>query len=210
MQIHYTTTLEKVRMEGNLAFLDVNVNESSKSIITCHWYQKPTDTGIILNFRSCALLQHKKKNVIQRTVHRVFNGTSNWLSFDQALEENKTCWTKNQYPEEWSLKIVNQTLEKIISGGKDQVRTTPKEHQKSKTRSHDKPTIFLQYRGNLTQNFASKLQVGYIARKFRSCPPTLKSSFYRELKSLVVYEITCNGCGSIYVEPTSRHITTRI
>ena len=57
-------TLEKVNMEGNLAFLDINVNLSSKSNITCHWYQKPTDTGTILNFRSCAPLQHKK-NVIQ-------------------------------------------------------------------------------------------------------------------------------------------------
>ena len=42
--------------------------------------------------------------------------------------------------------------------GKDQLRTTPKEHQRSKTRSYDKPTIFLQYRGNLTQHFASKLK----------------------------------------------------
>ena len=68
--------------------------------------------------------------MIQGAVHGVFNATSNWLAFDQALEKNKTCWTKNQYPEEWSSKIVNQTLEKIISGGKDQLRTTPKEHQK--------------------------------------------------------------------------------
>ena len=43
-------TLEKVNIEENLAFLDINVNVSSKSNITCHWYQKPTDTGIILNF----------------------------------------------------------------------------------------------------------------------------------------------------------------
>ena len=69
-------TLEKVDMEGNLAFLDINVIVSSKSIINCHWYQKPTDTGIILNLRSCAPLQHKK-NVIQGTVHRVFNATYN-------------------------------------------------------------------------------------------------------------------------------------
>ena len=121
-----------------------------------------------------------------------------------------------QYPEEWSSKIVNQTLEKIISGGKDQLRTTPKEHQKSKTKSNDKPTIFLQYRGNLTQNFASKLkklcelQVVFTTRKLRSCLPTLKSSFDRDLKSHVVYEIKCNGCGSIYVGQTSRHVTTRI
>ena len=141
--------LEKVNMEENLAFLDINVNVSSKNNITCHGYQKPTDTGIILNFPSCALLQHKK-NLIQGTVHSVFNATYNWLAFDQTLEKSKTCWTKNQYPEDWSSKIVNQTIEKTISGGNDQLRTTPKKHQKSKTRSYDKPNIFLQYRGNLT------------------------------------------------------------
>ena len=98
------------------------------------------------------------KKVIQGAVHKIFNATSNWLAFDQALEKNKTCWTKNQYPEEWSSKIVKETLEKIISGGKDQLRTKPKEHEKNKTESIYKPTISLQYRGNLSQNFASKLQ----------------------------------------------------
>ena len=96
-------TLEKINVEGDLAFLGINVNVSNKSNITCHWHQKPTETGIILNFRSCASLQHKK-NVIQGTVHRVLNATSNWLAFDQALEENKTWLTKDQYPEEWSSK----------------------------------------------------------------------------------------------------------
>ena len=122
-----------------------------------------------------------------------------WLAFDQALEKDKHCWTKNQYPEDWSSIIVNQTLEKIISGGKDQLRTTPKKkHQKSKTRSYDKPTIFLQCRGNLPQNLSSKLkklcelQMVFITRKLRSCLPTLKSSFDRDLKSHVVNEIRCN------------------
>ena len=72
--------------------------------------------------------------MIQGTVHRVFNATSNWLAFDQALEKNKTCWSKNQDQEDWSSKIVNQTLEKIISGGKDQLRTIPKEHQKKQVK----------------------------------------------------------------------------
>ena len=92
------------------------------------------------------------------TVHRVSNATFNWLVFDQALEKNKTFGTKNQYQEKWSSKILNQTLEKIINGGKDQLRTTLTEHQKNKTRSYDKPCFFLQYRGILIQNFASKLK----------------------------------------------------
>ena len=85
----------EINMEAELAFLDINVNVSSRSNITFHWYQKPTDTGIMLNFRSCAPLQHKK-NLIQGTVPRVFNALSNWLAFDQALGKNKTCWTKIQ------------------------------------------------------------------------------------------------------------------
>ena len=56
-------TLEKVNMEGNLVFLDINVNVSSKSNITCHWYQKSTETRKILNYCSSAPLQHNK-NVI--------------------------------------------------------------------------------------------------------------------------------------------------
>ena len=112
---------KKIKMEGDLAFLDINVNLSRKSNIACHCYQQSTDTRIIMKFCSCAPLQHKK-NVIQGTVHRVFNATFSCLAFDQALEKIKTCWIKNQYPEEWSSKIVNQTLEKIISGGKDQLR----------------------------------------------------------------------------------------
>ena len=76
-------TLEKVNMEGDLAFLDSNVNVSSKSDITCRWFQKPTDKRIILSLCSSAQLQHLK-NVIQGTVQRVFSATSRvfsaWLS----------------------------------------------------------------------------------------------------------------------------------
>ena len=54
--LHFT--IEKIKMEANLVFLDGNVNVRGKSRITCQWYQKPTDTGIILNFLSCEPSQH--------------------------------------------------------------------------------------------------------------------------------------------------------
>ena len=54
-----------------------------------------------------------------------------------------------------------------------------------------------------------QLQVVFMTRKLRSCLPTLKSSFDRDLKSHVVYEIKCNECGSIYVGQTIRNVTTR-
>ena len=75
---------------------------------------------------------------------------------------------------------------------------------------------FDQYRERSTQNFASRLkklcdiQIIFTTRKLRTCLPTLKSPFLRNLKSHVVYKVTCNACSSIYVGQTSRHVTTRI
>ena len=56
-------TLETPNGSGDLAFLDLNINLNKDRKISCHWYQKLIDTGKILNFRSCAPLQHKR-NVI--------------------------------------------------------------------------------------------------------------------------------------------------
>ena len=55
--------LETTNGSGDWSFLDLNINVNEDRKISCRWYQKITDTGIILIFRSCAPLQHKK-NVI--------------------------------------------------------------------------------------------------------------------------------------------------
>ena len=54
-------TIETTNTNGNLAFLDLKVSIDESRKIECGWYQKPTDTGTILNFRSCAppLVQEK-------------------------------------------------------------------------------------------------------------------------------------------------------
>ena len=70
-------TIEELDSNGNLAFLDLNVNVDEGKKVTCGWYQKSTDTGTNLNFRGCAPLPYKR-NVIEGTVHRVFRSTSTW------------------------------------------------------------------------------------------------------------------------------------
>ena len=75
-------TIENPDSNGDLAFLDLNINVDSRKKVTCGWYQKPTDTGTILNFRSCAPLQYKR-NVVEGTVHRIFRSTSTWENFDR-------------------------------------------------------------------------------------------------------------------------------
>ena len=98
-------------------------------------------------------------------------------------------------------------------GKKDQLRLTPKQHQKSKTASHDNPPIFLQYKGKLNQNFTSQfkklwdLQLVFLTQNLRSCIPTLKTSFDRDLKSHVVYEIKGIEGGFFYFGQTVRMLT---
>ena len=158
--------------------------------------------------------------MIQGTVHRIFNATSDWQSFHVALKKNKEIWTEHQYPTEWSSSMVNETLDKIVTKEKVTAKPPQNEHHLKKVKSlnnrEPKPMFFVQYRGNITQNFASRLkklcdiQIIFTTRKLRTCLPTLKSPFDKNLKSDVVYKSTCNGCSSVYVGQTSRHVNTRI
>ena len=56
--LHYT--LETPDDKGDLTFLDIYINIDGNRQVKCRWYQKPTDTGTLLNFRSCAPLQFKR------------------------------------------------------------------------------------------------------------------------------------------------------
>ena len=119
-------TLQTPNGSGDLAFLDLNINLNEDRKISCHWYQKSTDIGIILNFRSCAPLKHER-NVIQGTVHKIFNATNDWQSFDVALMKNQEMGTENQYPKECSPSIVNETLDKIVT--KEMVTAKPPQNE---------------------------------------------------------------------------------
>ena len=53
-------------------------------------------------------------------------------------------------------------------------------------------------------------QVVFTTRKQKSSLPSLKSAFSNDLKSRLVYKLSCSGCTSTYVGQTVRHLTTRI
>ena len=108
-------TLEETNSKGSLPFLDLNINVSHDRGVTCNWYQKPTNTRTILNYRSCEPAQYKR-SVIQGTVHRGFRNISNWQQFDKAMETNRAQWLTNQYVENWSAKVAADSLCKIIEG----------------------------------------------------------------------------------------------
>ena len=50
----------------------------------------------------------------------------------------------------------------------------------------------------------------FTTRKMKTVLPSLKSKIPDDLKSRVIYEITCSGCKSSYVGQTTRHLMTRL
>ena len=78
------------------------------------------------------------------------------------------------------------------------------------------PLFTMQYRGNLSQLLAAKVrqtsgaQIILTTTKLKTCLPSLKSSLARELRSKVVYGLTCSGCNSTYIGQTVRHLATRV
>ena len=90
--------------------MSINVQREGNIFYT--WYQKPSDTGTILNYRSCARLQHKK-SIIQETIHRLFRAMSNWEAFHEALTKNEKIWERNQYPRHWVGNIVKDIINQL-------------------------------------------------------------------------------------------------
>ena len=148
--------MESLDNNGSLAFLDVHINVNSCFEINCEWYKKPTDTGFVLISRSCIPIQHKK-NVVEATFHRTLRSTSIWQNFDKSLKKSKSTWLKNQYPQNWTSQIINDALQKIISKHQLKNEFVREQEKGQKLPAKGVKTLFfLQYRGNISQQFKRK------------------------------------------------------
>ena len=126
---------------GSIPFLDMLVTLQEGKVSTA-WYQKPTDTGLILSFRSLAPTIFKK-NIIQGTVHRIFNATFNWQIFDDALCRAQKIWENNQCPPQFTQPIVRATLSKLLGRESETTNMTDRTPVKSKA------PLVMQYRGKI-------------------------------------------------------------
>ena len=105
-------TLETIDDKNSLPFLDMSINVQPEGTNFYKWYQKPSDTGTILNYRSCAPLQNNK-SIIQGIIYRLFHATGNWEAFLEALIKNEEIWENNQYPRHWVGNFIQDTINQL-------------------------------------------------------------------------------------------------
>ena len=198
--------------EGKIAFIDMKLIREGRKLSST-WYNKPTDTGLIMNFHALSPKRYKR-SVVAGFVHRIHRACSTWDNFHQSLEKAKGILEKNQYPPNFYEPIIEATLTKIHNHTEEEiVEVCPKEDGQNVQMKH---RIMLQYRGAPTDQFVKRLkecgaptQVVLTLRKLKTCLPSLKPTIPKMLKSNVVYKITCPRCEACYVGKTSRHLCIR-
>ena len=203
----------EIEQNGELPFLDmklININGQVSST----WYNKPTDTGLIMNYHSMAPKRYKR-SVVSGFVYRIFRACSNWENFHNSLERAKSVLERNQYPPAFYDPIIAETINNIVADPLPPVVATSSDHNTEE--STPKSLLFVQYRGKTTEDFAQALRkseapcnVVFTMRKLKSVLPTLKQAVDKELRGSVVYQLKCPRCSACYVGQTDRHFITRL
>ena len=198
---------------GSLPFLDMSVlHDHNTGQLSSTWYNKPTDTGLILNYHALAPKRYKR-SVVSGFVHRIYRACSSWQYFHESLEKAKRILESNQYPPTFYHPIIQETLENIVNP-KEKLQSTEPSDNSGKA---GKTRLRVQYRGKCTEDYARALHkanapcsVVMTLRKLKTVLPSLKPTVPKMLKSGVVYQITCPSCQARYVGETTRHLQTRI
>ena len=179
--------------------------------LTSTWYNKPTDTGLIMNYHALAPKRYKR-SVVSGFVHRIYRACSTWENFHDCLTKAKKLLERNQYPPEFYDPIIKDSLNKILGENieKDQTNTSS---DKKKSQNY---IMLVQYRGKCTEDYARALHkigapcnIVMTLRKLKTVLPSLKPSVEMMLRSGVVYQITCPRCQACYVGQTCRHLHSR-
>ena len=205
-------TEERENEHQDLPVLDMKIHhDHEKGTLSSTWYNKPTDTGLIMNYHALAPKRYKR-SVVSGFVYRIHRACSSWENFHTSMEKAKRILEKNQYPPTFYEPVIRQALSDILGEAPEQPSTSPAQNTNTVKRR-----IMIQYRGKCSEEYARALHkinapvtVVMTLRKLKTVLPSLKPSVEKLMKSGVIYNITCPGCSACYVGQTDRHLMTRL
>ena len=204
-------TIER-ESDGQIPFLDMKIM-NTRGKLSSTWYNKPTDTGLIMNFHAVAPKRYKR-SVVSGFVHRIHRSCSNWGNFHTSLEKAKKVLENNQYPPAFYNPIIEETITRLINPEEEEEKKRARDVDKESTQQ--KKMIFIQYRGKVTEDYARALHkinapatIVMTLRKLKTAMPSLKPRVDMSLRAGVVYQITCPCCGASYVGQSRRHLIVR-
>ena len=100
-----TFTMEK-QNDGKIPFLDMIINNSEGNLSST-WYNKPTDTGLILNYHALAPRRYKK-SVVSGFVHRIVRACSKWQHIHESLEKPRRFLNKTNTHQRFTTQLLSR------------------------------------------------------------------------------------------------------
>ena len=185
----------KKQVNHSIAFLDVFISGIDNQNLTHQTYHKSTYTRLLLNFQSFTLFSYKI-SLIKCLVDRLL----------------KSNLAKNANPPSLIDKIITKYLDYKFSSNQNQLKDTFDVHY-----------FKLICIGNFSQHIKNKLSK--LCKEFCKENFNIKLVFnsfkiknyfsYKDpipddLKSFLVYKLTCASCSSSYIGEICRHFKTRI
>ena len=185
----------KKQVNHSIAFLDVFISGIDNQNLTHQTYHKSTYTRLLLNFQSFTLFSYKI-SLIKCLVDRLL----------------KSNLAKNANPPSLIDKIITKYLDYKFSSNQNQLKDTFDVHY-----------FKLICIGNFSQHIQNKLSK--LCKEFCKENFNIKLVFnsfkiknyfsYKDpipddLKSFLVYKLTCASCSSSYIGEICRHFKTRI
>ena len=144
-----------------------------------------TSIGLYTNFVSFTPYSYKI-GLIKTLIHRTYEISSSWTSFNEEISNVKHLLMKNMYPSYLIDKQVKRYIGSFSINTKNKIKELCKKFCKN-----------------------SNINIPFYPFKtgdLFSCKDCLPSA----LKSFVVYKSVCAGCQSCYIGETKRHLPTRI
>ena len=203
-------------VDGKLPFLDMLIIREGRSLSST-WYNKPTDTGLIMNYHSLAPKRYKR-SVVAGFVFRIYRACSSWIHFHKSLTKAKSVLEQNQYPPDFYEPIIREALNKILEVTAEKTETSKKSIvcEGEIEPPIKKKLIFIEYRGKITEDFARSLQKAnapchpvMTLRKLRTVMPSLKPAIEKRVRSHIVYQINCPRCKACYIGKTNQYNEVR-
>ena len=203
---------------NSLPFLDTTVS-INKNRFETRVYRKPTNTGILLNYKSVAP-RRWKKSLICCMLMRALRISSNLKLFESELEIIRETFLKNSYPSDMIEKAINDfvTSHKVCEGCFEDVSKPVRQEKGADKRQVyfripfvGKPSSRLQRRiQNNLQGDDLDVKVAFCTTKVGEYF-NLKSRCSRLFTANVVYKFTCsNDSNTTYLGETKRQLFERI
>ena len=211
-------TIEEENERYSLPFLDMLIIRLG-TLLSSTWYNKPTDTGLIMNYHALAPRIYKR-SVVAGFVHRIYRACSSWENIHSSLEKAKCILESNQYPPDFYEPVIQKALAKCLNvederelNRNDSAKTGEAE---STEEPREKRLLFLEYRGKVTEDYCRSLrkidascQPVLTLRKLKTVMPSLKPAIDKPVRNHIVYRITCPRCKACYIGATTRCLCVR-